>query len=161
MVELLGPCAVPFHDWQWHLLSQASGCCCLCHYCWPCFAFAMLNCSCILSVAAMVMRVCSLLGVLHLMIGECLPVVHARKLLCIVGWSPLVLSGWSFHCVCKLTVPFGCCDDRIRACCAAWHSSLSWALFRPCLVRRNFQNSPSYRIFGRMHGALNINKNKN
>jgi len=36
-------------------------------------------------LAAMVMRVCSLVGVLHLVIGECLPVVHARKLLCIVG----------------------------------------------------------------------------
>ena len=33
--------------------------------------------------------------------------------------------------------------------------------FRPCLVRKNFQDSPSNRIFGRMHGALNIDKNKN
>jgi len=32
---------------------------------------------------------------------------------------------------------------------------------RPCLVRKNFQGSPSYRIFGRVHGALNIDKNKN
>jgi len=31
---------------------------------------------------------------------------------------------------------------------------------RPCLVRKNFQDSPSHRIFGRMHGALNIDKNK-
>jgi hypothetical protein len=32
---------------------------------------------------------------------------------------------------------------------------------RPCLVRKNFQDSPSHRIFGRMHGALNKDKNKN
>ena len=29
------------------------------------------------------------------------------------------------------------------------------------LVRKNFQDFPSYRIFGRMHEALNIDKNKN
>ena len=33
--------------------------------------------------------------------------------------------------------------------------------FRPGLVRKNFQDFPSHRIFGRMHGALNINENKN
>jgi len=32
---------------------------------------------------------------------------------------------------------------------------------RPCLVRKNFQNFPSHRIFVRMHGALNIDENKN
>jgi hypothetical protein len=32
---------------------------------------------------------------------------------------------------------------------------------RPCLVRKNFQDSSSYRIFGRMHEVLNIDKNKN
>jgi len=32
---------------------------------------------------------------------------------------------------------------------------------RPCLVRKNFQDFPSYRIFGRMYGALNIDENKN
>ena len=31
----------------------------------------------------------------------------------------------------------------------------------PGLVGKNFQNFPSHRIFSRMHGALNINKNKN
>jgi len=31
----------------------------------------------------------------------------------------------------------------------------------PCLVRKNFQDSLSNRIFGCMHGALNIDKNKN
>jgi len=31
----------------------------------------------------------------------------------------------------------------------------------PCLVRKNFQDSPSHRIFGRMYGALNIDENKN
>jgi len=30
-----------------------------------------------------------------------------------------------------------------------------------CWVRKNFQDFPSHRIFGRMHGALNIDKNKN
>ena len=34
-------------------------------------------------------------------------------------------------------------------------------LFQPCLVRKNFQDSLSHQIFGRMHGALNIDKNKN
>jgi len=35
-------------------------------------------------------------------------------------------------------------------------------LFRPCLLpSKIFQDSPSYRIFRRMHGVLNINKNKN
>ena len=29
------------------------------------------------------------------------------------------------------------------------------------LVRKNFQDSPSHRIFGRMHEALNICENKN
>jgi hypothetical protein len=32
---------------------------------------------------------------------------------------------------------------------------------RPCLVRKNFQDSPSHRIFGRMHGVLNKDNNKN
>ena len=32
---------------------------------------------------------------------------------------------------------------------------------RSCLVRKNFQDFPLHRIFGRMHGALNIDKNKN
>jgi len=36
-----------------------------------------------------------------------------------------------------------------------------FARLRPCLVRKNFQDSPSHRIFGRMHGALNIDENKN
>jgi len=34
-------------------------------------------------------------------------------------------------------------------------------LLQPCLVRKSFQNSPSHRIFNRMYGALNIDKNKN
>ena len=34
-------------------------------------------------------------------------------------------------------------------------------LIRPCLVRKNFQDSPSHRIFSRMYGALNIDENKN
>ena len=34
-------------------------------------------------------------------------------------------------------------------------------LVRPCLVRKNFQNSPSHRIFSRMHGTLNIDEIKN
>jgi hypothetical protein len=32
---------------------------------------------------------------------------------------------------------------------------------RHCLVRKNFQDFPSHQIFGRMHEALNIDKNKN
>jgi len=32
---------------------------------------------------------------------------------------------------------------------------------RPCLVRKNFQDSLSHRIFSRMYGALNIDENKN
>ena len=35
------------------------------------------------------------------------------------------------------------------------------AHLRPCLVRKNFQDFPSHRIFGRMHGALNTDENKN
>jgi len=31
----------------------------------------------------------------------------------------------------------------------------------PCLVRKNFQDFPSHRIFVRMHRALNIDENKN
>jgi len=30
-----------------------------------------------------------------------------------------------------------------------------------CLVRKNFQDSLSHQIFSRMHGALNIDENKN
>ena len=33
--------------------------------------------------------------------------------------------------------------------------------FRPCLVRKNFQDSSPHRIFGRMHGELYIDENKN
>jgi len=40
------------------------------------------------------------------------------------------------------------------------HTQGRW-LNRPCLVRKNFQDSPSHRIFGRMHEALNIDENKN
>jgi len=32
---------------------------------------------------------------------------------------------------------------------------------RPCLVPRNFQEYLSHRIFGRMYGALNIDKKNN
>ena len=32
---------------------------------------------------------------------------------------------------------------------------------RPCLVRKNFQDFPSHRIFGHMHRALNMDENKN
>ena len=35
------------------------------------------------------------------------------------------------------------------------------SLLRPCLIRKNFQDSPSHRIFGRIHEALNIDENKN
>ena len=38
---------------------------------------------------------------------------------------------------------------------------LSTHELRPGLVRKNFQDSPLYRIFGRIHGALNIDANKN
>jgi len=34
-------------------------------------------------------------------------------------------------------------------------------IVRPCLVRKNFQDSPSHRILRHMHGALNIHENKN
>ena len=34
------------------------------------------------------------------------------------------------------------------------------ALFTSIKKSKNFQNSPSHRIFRRMHGVLNINKNK-
>ena len=36
----------------------------------------------------------------------------------------------------------------------------SIAEYWSCLVHKNFQDSSSHRIFGRMHGALNIGKNK-
>jgi len=36
-------------------------------------------------------------------------------------------------------------------------SRLTKALFSS----KNFQDSPSHQIFGRMHGALNIDQNKN
>ena len=36
----------------------------------------------------------------------------------------------------------------------------SWTLW-PCLVNKNFQDSSSHRIFGRMYRALNIDENKN
>jgi hypothetical protein len=49
--------------------------------------------------------------------------------------------------------------------CHAGHRgtlSLEVLCLRPCLVRKFFfQNSPSHRIFGRMHGALNIDENIN
>ena len=47
------------------------------------------------------------------------------------------------------------CDGESKKFCKTF-----WEL-RPCLVRKNFQDSPLHRIFGRMHGALNIDENKN
>jgi len=37
----------------------------------------------------------------------------------------------------------------------------SHILLWPCLVRKIFQDSGSYRIFGRIYRVLNINENKN
>jgi hypothetical protein len=31
---------------------------------------------------------------------------------------------------------------------------------RPCLVSKNFQDFPSYRIFGHMYGALDVDEKK-
>jgi hypothetical protein len=46
-----------------------------------------------------------------------------------------------------------------------WHGPriFMYALLklRPCLVSKNFQDSSSHQIFGRMHEALNIDENKN
>jgi len=36
-----------------------------------------------------------------------------------------------------------------------------YKFYMPCLVRKKFKHSPSHRIFGRMHGTLNIDENKN
>jgi len=36
-----------------------------------------------------------------------------------------------------------------------------WVYLNKALVRKSFQDSPSHRIFDRMHGALNIDENKN
>jgi len=41
------------------------------------------------------------------------------------------------------------------------HGVSNVMIIRPCLIRKNFQDFPSHRIFSRMHGALNINENKN
>jgi len=35
-----------------------------------------------------------------------------------------------------------------------------WALFSSLKILQNFSDSPSHRIFRRMHGVLNIDKNK-
>ena len=47
---------------------------------------------------------------------------------------------------------YGLCWVGLRHCLA---------LFRPCLVAKNFQDFSSYRILQHMHGALNIHENKN
>ena len=47
-------------------------------------------------------------------------------------------------------------NKRIRVVKGGGRCSLLW----PCLVRKNFQNSPSHRILRHMHGALNIDENK-
>ena len=51
----------------------------------------------------------------------------------------------------------------IRSKWEAWSACLSAIrlLIWPCLVPKNFQDSPSYRILRRIHGALNIYENKN
>ena len=36
-----------------------------------------------------------------------------------------------------------------------------WVYLNKALVCKKIQDSPSHRIFGRVHRALNINKNKN
>jgi hypothetical protein len=34
-------------------------------------------------------------------------------------------------------------------------------IYRPCLVFKNFQDSPSHLMFGHMHGALNVDEKTN
>ena len=46
--------------------------------------------------------------------------------------------------------------------CGAYRPFLIYlALFSSRKVLQNFSDSPSHRIFRRMHGVLNINENKN
>ena len=49
--------------------------------------------------------------------------------------------------------------------CSEWHNRLDRdfvpALFSSPKILQNFSDSPSHRIFRRMHEVLNIDKNKN
>jgi hypothetical protein len=40
-------------------------------------------------------------------------------------------------------------------------SNIRWQTFRPCLVPKNFQDSPSHRILRHIYKALNIDKKDN
>jgi len=52
--------------------------------------------------------------------------------------------------------------ERIRLLHQAFQFQRKRAVhIRPCLVCKNFQDFPSHRIFVHMHGALNIDENKN
>jgi hypothetical protein len=39
-----------------------------------------------------------------------------------------------------------------------WLLGVWFASVRPCLVPKNFQDSPSHRMLGHMYGALNIDE---
>jgi len=64
----------------------------------------------------------------------------------------------------EVSVWLVCSQNATLGVCGVWpdgrHTMFSVQL-RPCLVRKNFQNFVSHRIFGRIHGVLNIDENKN
>jgi len=49
-------------------------------------------------------------------------------------------------------------EERSRACSRKGHAWVHRALFKPCLVDHPKIFHPSQRIFGHMHGTLNIDK---
>jgi len=77
-------------------------------------------------------------------------IIHGRISLKLLDWS------YSNH-----TVIWGQLQYTGRVNVHAMDIILCLLFVRPCLVRKKFQDSSSHRIFGRMHGALNIDENKN
>jgi hypothetical protein len=74
--------------------------------------------------------------------------------------KPMLGEGRTLSCL----LPCFNKEENVQTCSvpAMVKHSLSLSLnIRPYLVRKNFQDFPSNRIFGRMYRALNIDENKN
>jgi len=65
--------------------------------------------------------------------------------------------GKAVHAACCCISAFSAhVESELRSRCSAF-----FLLFRPCLVPKIFQDSPSHRILRHLHEALNIDENKN
>jgi hypothetical protein len=52
------------------------------------------------------------------------------------------------------------CSSASSVICDTIYCFLEKILIRPCLVSKNFQDFPSHRMFGHIHGTLNVDEKK-